>query len=132
MRHRKAGRKLNRTPSHRKALLSNLVNELFEHERICTTDAKAKELRTVAEKMITLGKKGDLHSRRRAFAFMRRKDTTKKLFDDIAKRFEDRQGGYTRIIKYKVRQGDAAPMSFIELTKRAEEKKEKREKVKTA
>lgn len=112
--------------------MRNLVNQLMEHERICTTEAKAKELRVVAEKMITLGKKGDLHSRRIAAAFMRSKETTRKLFDDIAKRFEDCQGGYTRIVKYKTRRGDGAPISFIELTKMVREKKEKDAKKKTS
>ncbi len=124
MRHRKAGRKLNRTPSHRRALLSNLVNQLIEHERICTTDAKAKELRRVAEKMVTLGKRGDLHARRLAFSFMRQEGTTKKLFDDLGKRFQDRDGGVTRITKLKRRSGDGAPLSLIEfITTTAEGKK---------
>lgn len=111
--------------------MSNLVNQLIEHERICTTDAKAKELRMVTEKMVSLGKRGDLHARRNAFSFMRQRKTTQKLFNDIAKRFQDREGGYTRIIKFKRREGDGAPLSFIEFTKLSIEKKDKDAKSKT-
>ncbi len=117
MRHRKIGRKLNRTPSHRKALFRNQVAQLIEHERICTTEPKAKELRRLADKMITLAKRGDLHARRLAFSFLRNKDATHKLFEDIAKRFPDRTSGYTRIFKYKIRRGDGAPMALIEFVK---------------
>jgi large subunit ribosomal protein L17 len=123
MRHLKSGRKLGKTTSHRKALLRNMVTSLLEHERIKTTDAKAKELRRVADRMITLGKRGDLHARRRALAYIRSKDVVAKLFNELAERFRDRQGGYTRVVKVGHRVGDAAPMSIIELVK--EEVKEK-------
>ena len=115
MRHRKSGRKLNRTGSHRIALLRNMVTSLLEHERIQTTDAKAKELRGFAERMITLGKRGDLHARRQALSVIRSKDVTAKVFDELAERFRDRPGGYTRVIKVGNRVGDAAPVSIIEL-----------------
>lgn len=108
---------MNRTPSHRKALFRNQLMQLIEHERICTTEAKAKELRRFADKIITLAKRDDLHSRRLAFAFLRDKKTTKKLFEDIAKRFDDRTCGYTQIYKYRNRQGDGAPLSLIEFVK---------------
>jgi large subunit ribosomal protein L17 len=117
MRHRKSGRKLNRTPSHRKALFRNQLMQLIVHERICTTEPKAKELRGIADKIITLAKRDDLHSRRLAFAFLRDKKATKKLFEDIAKRFEDRTCGYTQIYKYKNRKGDNAPLSLIQFVK---------------
>ncbi len=117
MRHRKSGRKLNRTASHRKALFNNQLRQLIEHERICTTEAKAKELRRFADKIITLAKKDDIHSRRLAFALLRSKTATKKLFEDIAKRFEARTSGFTQLYKYKHRRGDGAPMSLIEFTK---------------
>jgi large subunit ribosomal protein L17 len=119
MNHRKTGRKLSRTGSHRKALLRNMVTSLLEHEQIRTTDAKAKELRGVADKMITLGKRGTLHARRQALETIRSKDVTSKLFDELADRFRERAGGYTRIIKLGQRPGDAAPMSIIELVDRA-------------
>jgi len=115
MRHRKAGRKLNRSPSHRLAMLRNIVTSLLEHERISTTVPKAKEARRVAEKMITLGKRGDLHARRQAMAYIRSKDIVAKLFDKLGKQYADRQGGYTRIVRTGVRSGDAAPMAMIEL-----------------
>lgn len=121
MRHRKSGRKLNRTSSHRKALMRNMVTSLFDAERIHTTDAKAKELRGLADRMITLGKRGDLHARRQALRVIRSKDVTAKLFDDIAERFKDRPGGYTRVIKLGMRTGDAAAMSIIELVERSED-----------
>jgi large subunit ribosomal protein L17 len=116
MRHLNRGRKLSRTSSHRKALFRNLVLSLIEHERIKTTDAKAKELRRYADKMVTLGKRGDLAARRLAFAFMQSRDAVKKLFDEIAPRFTDRPGGYTRVVKFGVRRGDSAPISIIEFT----------------
>ena len=116
MRHLNQGRKLNRTSSHRKALFRNLVLSLIEHERIKTTDAKAKELRRYADRMVTLGKRGDIPARRLAFAFMQSRDAVKKLFDEIAPRFKDRAGGYTRVVKFGVRRGDAAPLSIIEFT----------------
>lgn len=115
MRHRKGGRKLSRTSAHRKALMRNMVTSLLDHERIETTDAKAKELRGVAERMITLGKRGDLHARRQALSVIRSKEVTAKLFDELAERFRDRPGGYTRVIKVGNRVGDAAPISIIEL-----------------
>lgn len=116
MRHLKAGRKLNRSASHRRALFRNLVTALFERERIRTTDAKAKEVRRLAERMITLGKNGSLAARRRALAFIQSKTAVKRLFDDIAPRFRERKGGYTRTIKVGIRRGDAAPISVIQLT----------------
>ncbi len=119
MRHRKGGRKLNRSSSHRKALMRNMVTSLLDHERIETTDAKAKELRSNAEKMITLGKRGDLHARRQALSVIRSKEVTAKLFDELAERFRDRPGGYTRVIKVGNRVGDAAPVSIIELVEDA-------------
>jgi large subunit ribosomal protein L17 len=120
MNHRKTGRKLSRTSSHRKALLRNMVTSLFEHEQIRTTDAKAKELRGVAEKMITLGKRGTLHARRQALQTIRSKEVTSKVFDVLADRYRERPGGYTRVIKIGQRAGDAAPMSIIELVDRSE------------
>jgi len=115
MRHRKAGKKLGRNPAHRRALLRNLVTSLFKYEQIETTDAKAKALRPVAEKMITLAKRGDLHARRQALAFIQEKKVVHKLFEEIAKRYTDRQGGYIRIIKKGIRRGDAAPTSIVQL-----------------
>ena len=115
MRHGKSGRKLGRTSSHRKAMFRNMVTSLFEHERIVTTEQKAKELKPIAEKMITLAKRGDLHARRQALSYIQSKDVVAKLFDEIQGQFTDRQGGYTRIIKTGNRQGDAAPMAIIEL-----------------
>jgi large subunit ribosomal protein L17 len=116
MRHLNQGRKLNRTSSHRKALFRNMVQSLIRHERIRTTDAKAKELRRFADRMVTLGKRGDLSARRRALAFIQSREMVKKLFDEIAPRFKERNGGYTRVIKYGFRNGDAAPLSIIEFT----------------
>ena len=115
MRHRKSGRKLGRTTSHREAMFRNMVTSLFEHERIVTTTPKAKEARRLADKMITLAKKGDLHARRQALSFIRSKDVVAKLFDVIQLKFVDRNGGYTRIIQTGVRQGDAAAMAILEL-----------------
>jgi len=115
MRHKLAGRRLGRTTSHRMAMFRNMVTSLFEHERIVTTAEKAKELRPIAEKMITLGKKGDLHARRQALSFIRSKDVVEKLFTVIKDKFSDRNGGYTRILKTGVRKGDAAGMAIIEL-----------------
>ena len=129
MRHQKAERKLGRTTSHRLAILRNMVTSLIEHEKICTTDPKAKELRRIAEKMITLGKRGDLHAIRQAMKVIRKKSIAKKLFDEVAPRFKDINGGYTRIIKLKRRHGDNAPVSIIELT--VSGKQEKVEKKKT-
>ena len=123
MRHLKTGRKLNRTSSHRKALFRNMVTSLIEHEQLRTTDAKAKELRRVADRMITLGKRGDLHARRQAAAYIRRRSVITKLFSEVAERFRERPGGYTRIVKIGTRHGDAASMSVIELTDRGEDAK---------
>ncbi len=126
MRHMNQGRKLNRTPAHRKALFRNLVLALIKHERIKTTDPKAKELRHFADRMVTLGKRGDLAARRLAFDFMQSRDAVKKLFDEIAPRFKERQGGYTRVVKFGFRRGDAAPLSiieFVDVSERAETKK---------
>jgi len=119
MRHLSAGRKLNRSASHRRALFRNLVTALLERERIRTTDAKAKETRRLTERMITLGKEGTLAARRRALTFVQSRAVVKKLFEDIAPRFKERNGGYTRIIKVGIRHGDAAPVSVIELVTRA-------------
>jgi len=119
MRHRKSGRQLNRTSAHRKALLRNMVTSLLEHERIETTDAKAKELRGFADRMITLGKRGDLNAGRQALSVIRSKAVTAKLFDELAERCRDRPGGYTRVIKVGNRVGDSAPVSIIELVEKA-------------
>lgn len=121
MRHRNKGRALSRTSSHRKATLRNLATSLFRHERIETTTAKAKELRPYAERLITLARRGDLHSRRLAARSVSDRAVLGKLFDDIAPRFETRPGGYTRILKLGTRRGDAAEMALIELVERREE-----------
>ena len=115
MRHCKRGRQLGRNTKHRLALFRNLATSLMEHERIETTEAKAKELRGITDRLITLGKQGTLHARRGALRVLRTKETVSKLFDDIAKRFPDRHGGYTRIIKTRQRPGDAAKLVAIEL-----------------
>lgn len=115
MRHRVHGRKLGRPTPHRKALLRNLCTSLFEHERITTTVQKAKEVRPVAEKLITLGKTGSLHARRQAARMLLKAAVVKKLFDTIAARYTDRNGGYTRIIKLGHREGDGADLAVIEL-----------------
>ena len=115
MRHRKDHRKLGRKTSHRRALLANQAVALFRHERIKTTEAKCKELRRVAEKLITLAKKNTLHSRRLAAKWIRDKEVLRKLFDEIGPRYMDRNGGYTRIVKIGPRFKDAAPMAYIEL-----------------
>src|SRR5438046_6348302 len=114
MRHQKKTLKLGLTAEHRKALLANQVCSLIEHQRIRTTLAKAKAVRPLAEKMVTLGKKGSLHARRTAFAVLRQKDAVKKLFDEIAPRSAERKGGYTRIVKLGQRRSDAAPIAYIE------------------
>ncbi|PLX94962.1 MAG: 50S ribosomal protein L17 [Desulfuromonas sp.] len=114
MRHNKSGRRLGRNSSHRAAMLRNMVTSLIDHERITTTDARAKEIRKIAEKMITLGKRGDLHARRQALSVIREKQVVAKLFDRLAPRFSERAGGYTRIIKVGNRLGDNAPVSIIE------------------
>ena len=114
-RHRVAGRKLGRPTAQRRALLRSLASELITHERIVTTEAKAKEARSLAERMITYGKKGTLHHRRLALAQLPNKDIVKKVFDELAPRYKDRSGGYTRIIKLATRKGDAAPLAQLEL-----------------
>ena len=123
MRHRQSGRKLNRTSSHRKSLFKNMAQALLKHEQIVTTLPKAKELKRVVEKLITLGKKGNLHSRRLAFNQIRDKDMVSKLFDILAKRYLERKGGYTRVLKAGFRYGDSAPMAVIELVNRDENAK---------
>jgi large subunit ribosomal protein L17 len=120
MRHRNDHRKLGRTSAHRRAMLRNLVTSLLEHERVRTTDAKAKEVRRVADRMITLGKRGTLHARRQALRTVRSKEVASKLFDSLADRYRQRAGGYTRIYKLGARPGDRAPMSLIELVDREE------------
>jgi large subunit ribosomal protein L17 len=115
MRHARSGKKLGRDSAHRKALYSNLAGALIEHGRIATTDAKAKAVKPFAEKMITLGKRGDLHARRQALAALRSNDVVHRLFADVAPRFADRPGGYTRIVKLGPRAGDAANMVYLEL-----------------
>ncbi len=115
MRHKNAVKRLGRTASHRKAMLRNMVTSLMQYEKIVTTDTKAKELRRVADKMITLGKKGTLHARRQALSFIRDRDVTQKVFDELSPRYVDRTGGYTRIIKLGRRVGDNAALSQIEL-----------------
>src|SRR3954451_4814234 len=114
MRHQKRTVKLGRTADHRRALLANQVCALIEHQRIKTTLAKAKAVRPLAERMVTLGKNGSIHARRRALAVLRQKDIVKKLFDDIAQRSTERKGGYTRIVKLGARKSDSARMAFIE------------------
>lgn len=126
MRHRKHGRQLGRNSKHRLALFRNLVTSLLEHERIETTEAKAKELRGITDKLITLGKQGTLHARRGALRVLRTKQTVEKLFDDVAKRFSSRHGGYTRIIKTRQRPGDAAQMVAIELVEKGGEPQEEK------
>jgi large subunit ribosomal protein L17 len=115
VRHHRSGRKLGRDASHRKALYSNLAGALFEHGRIKTTAAKAKEVKPIAEQMITLARRGGVHARRQALAYLRSQDVVHKLFSDVGPRFADRPGGYTRIIKIGPRQGDAAEMVYLEL-----------------
>ena len=121
MRHGKSGRRLNRTASHRKAMFQNMANALIKHEQIVTTLPKAKDLRRVVEKLITLGKSDTLHSRRLAFARLRDEDMTKKLFDVLGARYMERPGGYTRVLKAGFRYGDSAPMAVIELVDRDED-----------
>ena len=115
MRHQRSGKKLGRDSAHRKALYANRAGALIEHGRIRTTEAKAKEVRPIVEKMITLGKRGDLHAHRQAVAFLRSKSVAHLLFSEVAPRFADRPGGYTRVVKLGPRQGDSAPMAYLEL-----------------
>ena len=138
MRHRVDGRLFSRTSNQRKALLKGLVNALLEHERIETTVAKAKEVRRLAEKMVTLGIRGDLHAKRLAFSFLSNRDTLSKLFSEIAPRFSGRNGGYTRIIQTRNRLNDSSPMAVLEfidyedLRKKKEVKEEKKQTEKTS
>jgi len=131
MRHRNAGRKYSRTPEHRKSMFRNLLTSFFRHEKITTTDPKAKELKRLAEKIITMGKAGDLNNIRKAASIINDPEVVTKIFKNISPRFKDRAGGYTRIVKLGKRLGDGADMSIIELiegVKAAEGKKEKRKK----
>jgi large subunit ribosomal protein L17 len=133
MRHKRTGRKLGVVTKHRRAMFRNMATDLFRHEKITTTDARAKEIRRVAEKIITLAKKGTLQSRRQAAAFIKDKDVLKKLFDEIAEKYKDRPGGYTRIIKMGYRKGDNAALSLIEIVQEEyKPKKKKKKPVKTA
>ena len=123
MRHGNSGRKLNRTSAHRKAMFANMAVALLKHEQIKTTLPKAKDLRRVVDGLITLGKRGDLHARRQAMSVLRDRDITSKLFGDLAARYKDRPGGYTRVLKAGFRYGDMAPMGVIELVDRDPEAK---------
>ena len=127
MRHRKSGRQLGRKTKHRWALFRSLVTSLLEHERIETTEAKAKEIRGFTDRMITLGKEGTLPARRQALTFIRSKDVVSKLFSDVAVRFKDRPGGYTRMVKTRRRVGDAAKLVAIELVTRPDTTSEKKQ-----
>ncbi len=120
MRHRKAGNQLGRNTSHRRAMLRNMVTSLFKYEQIETTDAKAKAIRPIAEKMITLAKRGDLHARRQALSYMQDKNVTHRLFDELKHRYSNRQGGYLRIIKKGFRKGDSASISVVQLLAKEE------------
>ena len=118
MRHGKTGRKLNRTSSHRKAMFANMAASLIKHEQIVTTLPKAKEMKPIIDKLITLGKRGDLHARRQAISQIRDVAMVRKLFDTLGERYKDRQGGYSRVLKAGFRHGDSAPMAVIELVDR--------------
>jgi large subunit ribosomal protein L17 len=126
MRHRVAGKKLNRSTAHRRALLRNLVTELLQYEAVRTTTAKAKELRRWGDRMITLGKRGTLHARRQAAAVVRRGPVVRKLFEELGPRYASRPGGYTRMVKLGTRAGDAAEIAIVELVGRGDEEKPKR------
>jgi large subunit ribosomal protein L17 len=115
LRHQRSGKKLGRDSAHRKALYANLTASLIEHGRIRTTETKAKAVRPIAEKMITLGRDGSIHARRQALAYLRSQEIVHMLFSEVSPRFRDRPGGYTRVIKLGPRQGDAAPMAYLEL-----------------
>lgn len=128
----KFGSKLGRTTSHRKAMLRTMVTSLIKQERIQTTDTKAKELRKVAEKMVTLGKRGDLHARRMAAAYVRERAAVGKLFGELSERYRDRAGGYTRIVKTGYRTGDNAPLAVIEFIRDEKEEKKKKKAAKAA
>jgi len=130
MRHRVRGRKFGREKGHRNLMLKNLVASLVKHERINTTQARAKEIRSLTERVITYGKKGSVHHRRLAFKVLKNRDLVKKVFDEIAPRFETTEGGYTRVLKNGYRRGDCAPMAIIEFTQREEIKEEAKPKKK--
>jgi large subunit ribosomal protein L17 len=132
MRHRVAGRKLSRHTRHRELMFRNMLVSLLQHERIKTTLAKGKELRSWADNIISLGKQGTLHARRRAFALLRDKGIIQKLFDEIAPKFKDRQGGYTRIYRLGWRLGDGAPLSLVELATYAPPEEKKKSTIKKA
>ena len=132
MRHHVNTRKLGRTSAHRLAMYRNMVTSLLEHERVETTHAKARELRRVADRMITLGKRGDLHARRQAAKFVRSRDVAGKLFGELAQRYADRPGGYTRVLRLRRRVGDAAEMSIVELVEEFEPRKKTEKAKKTA
>jgi len=131
MRHQKTGRKLGRNSSHRKAMFRNMVTSLFSHQQLETTHAKANEIRGIAEKMITLAKRGDLHARRQALSYMQDKKVTHRLFDELQEKYHDRQGGYVRIIKKGTRKGDGAPTSIIQLVHSEKEAKKAKSKGKS-
>lgn len=132
MRHRLSGRKLNLTSTHRRAMLSNMAVSLLTHEQITTTLPKAKEVRRVADHMVTLGKRGTLHARRQAASYLRDDAAVKKLFDSLASRYKERNGGYTRVIKAGFRHGDAAAMAVVELVDRDVEAKGAADRARTA
>lgn len=132
MRHRMAGKKLGRNSSHRKAMMRNMVTSLFDHEKITTTDARAKELRKLADRLITLGKRGTLHARRQAMEVVQDKKVAAKLFERLAPRYQERPGGYTRIVKLGLREGDKASMVIIELVEEELAAKPKKTKKNTA
>jgi large subunit ribosomal protein L17 len=126
MRHREKGRKLGRTKSHRERMLRNMVESLFRHESIKTTEAKAKEARRLAERILTWGKRGDLHSRRLVLRYLSDAGIVTKVFEEVAPRFEGRDGGYTRIVKLEARRGDAAPVVLLELTEKSKKLEEEK------
>jgi len=123
MRHRRSGRRLSRSSAHRKAMFANMAASLIKHEQIKTTLPKAKEMRPIIDRLITLGKRGDLHARRQALSQLPDKDTVSKLFSTLAERYQERSGGYSRVLRAGFRYGDAAPMAIIELVERDEEAK---------
>lgn len=130
MRHRKAGSNLGRTTSHRKAMVRNMLTSLFEHERVVTTEAKAKTIKPLAEKMITMAKRGDLHARRQVLSILQKKSVAHKLFAEIKDRYMERAGGYTSLVKTGFRRGDAAPMAVLELIKPEDKSAKKKAKKK--
>jgi large subunit ribosomal protein L17 len=132
MRHGNAGRKLNRTSSHRKAMFANMAASLIEHEQIVTTLPKAKEIRPIVEKLVTLGKRGDLHARRQAISQIRDNEVVRKLFDTIATRYATRHGGYIRIMKAGYRTGDNAPMAVVEFVDRDPDAKGSKDRARVA